>query len=98
MLTAIFQLLVGVVYYTLGNIDPKHRSQLGAIQLLAVATSPIIKKYGIDPILQPFMESEAGACQILSLFGFCLLYSFIRSWILLKCCFLTFKCELFGMK
>lgn len=39
-----FQLFLGVVYYTVGNIDPKHRSQLGAIQLLAVATSPIIKK------------------------------------------------------
>jgi len=45
-----------VVYYTLGNISPKHRSQLGAIQLLAVATSPVIKKYGIDSILEPFME------------------------------------------
>ena len=45
-----------MVYYTLGNIFPKHRSQLGAIQLLAVATSPVIKKYGIDSILEPFME------------------------------------------
>lgn len=51
-----FQLFLGVVYYTLGNIDPKHRSQLGTIQLLAVVTSPIIKKYGIDSILEPFME------------------------------------------
>lgn len=52
----IFKFVEGVVYYTLGNISPKHRSQLGAIQLLAVATSPVIKKYGIDSILEPFME------------------------------------------
>ena len=46
----------GVVYFTLGNIDPKHRSQTNAIQLLAIATTPIIKKYGICALLEPFME------------------------------------------
>jgi len=44
------------VYYTLGNINPKYRSQLDAIQLLAIATSPVIKKYGIDAILEPFLD------------------------------------------
>ena len=47
---------LGVVYYTLGNINPKYRSQLDAIQLLAIATSPVIKKYGIDAILEPFLD------------------------------------------
>lgn len=46
---------LGVVYYTLGNINPKKR-QLDAIQLLAIATSPVIKKYGIDAILEPFLD------------------------------------------
>ena len=47
---------LGVVYYTLENINPKYRSQLDAIQLLAIATSPVIKKYGIDAILEPFLD------------------------------------------
>ena len=47
---------LGVVYYTLGNINPKYRSQLDAIQLLAIATSPVIKKYGIGAVLEPFLD------------------------------------------
>ena len=52
-------LLTGVIYYTLGNIRSLkkiYRSQLDAIQLLVIATSPVIKKYGIDEILEPFLE------------------------------------------
>lgn len=49
-------LLTGVIYYTLGNIRSQYRSQLDAIQLLAIATSPVIKKYGIDAILEPFLD------------------------------------------
>jgi len=48
--------ILGVVYYTLGNLSPKYRSQLDAIQLLAIATSPVINKYGIDAILEPFLD------------------------------------------
>ena len=44
------------MYYTLGNISPKYRSQQDAIQLLAIATYPVIKKYGIDAILAPFLD------------------------------------------
>lgn len=48
--------VLGVVYYTLGNIHPKYRSQLDSIQLLAIATYPVIKKHGIDAILEPFLQ------------------------------------------
>lgn len=48
--------MLGVVYYTLGNIDPKFRSQCDAIQLLLIATTPVIKQYGIDALLEPFMN------------------------------------------
>lgn len=44
------------MYYTLGNINPKYRSQLDAIQLLAIATSPVIKKYGIGAVLEPSLD------------------------------------------
>ena len=46
----------GLFYYTLGNVEPKFRSTLHTIQLLTVVKSSLIKKYGINEILQLFME------------------------------------------
>lgn len=57
-------LFLGVVYYTLGNIDPKYRSQLDSIQLLLIATTPVIKQYGIDALLEPFMNDLAYLEQV----------------------------------
>ena len=48
---------IGVFYYTLGNIRPSRRSTLKAIQLVVIAKTKIIEYYGIDTILQPFMDS-----------------------------------------
>ncbi len=42
--------------YTLGNIAPKHRSTLGAIQLFAVLKTSLLEKYGCDRVLETFME------------------------------------------
>ncbi|XP_028416072.1 uncharacterized protein LOC114539659 [Dendronephthya gigantea] len=50
---------LGTVYLTLGNIPPKFRSTLNSIQLLAVATYPIIKQYGIDSLFEPIMNDLA---------------------------------------
>ncbi|KAK3754666.1 hypothetical protein QZH41_009115 [Actinostola sp. cb2023] len=47
---------VGVFYYTLGNIDPKYRSQLKCMQLLCIAKRPVIKKYGTNVMLESFMD------------------------------------------
>jgi len=47
--------LIGVFYYTLGNISPIYRSQLKCIQLLAIAKRPVIKEYGSNIILERFM-------------------------------------------
>ena len=47
---------VGLFYYTIGNLSPHLRSQLISIQLLAVVKTTNISKYGIDTILEPFME------------------------------------------
>ena len=46
---------LGIVFYTLGNIAPKFRSQLKLINLAIVATVPIIEKYGLDYVLKPFI-------------------------------------------
>lgn len=47
---------LGVVFFSLGNIHPKYRSSLRAIQLVSLAPVPLIEKYGIDKILQPFVD------------------------------------------
>lgn len=45
-----------MVYYTLGNINPKQRSKLAAIRLLAIAKSSDISQCGVDVILQRILE------------------------------------------
>ena len=46
----------GVFYYCLGNISPQYRSSLNAIQLFAIVKQSCLKYYGINKILEPFME------------------------------------------
>ena len=47
---------LGIVLFTLGNIPPKFRSTLRAINLAVCATRPVIEKHGINAILQPFIR------------------------------------------
>ena len=49
-------LLLGVFYYSLGNITPALCSSVQSIRLVAVVKSSNIALYGIDTILEPFME------------------------------------------
>ena len=48
--------LVGIFYFTLGNIHPKKRSQLSSIYLVAIAKHKVLTYYGMDAILRPFIE------------------------------------------
>lgn len=50
--THVKQHKLGIVFFTLGNIHPKFRSSLRAINLALCAAVPVIEKYGIDQILQ----------------------------------------------
>lgn len=43
-------------YYFLGNIEPKLRSTLKSIQLIACVTTENLEKYGFDMVLKPFIE------------------------------------------
>jgi len=45
-----------MVYYTLGNIDPKFRSKLAAIRLIAIAKASNIDECGVDVVLQKIYE------------------------------------------
>lgn len=49
-------MFVGLFYYTLGNVEPRLRSQLSAIHLVAVVRTNYIDAYGVDEILRPFVE------------------------------------------
>ena len=46
---------LAIVLFTLGNIPPKQRSTMRAINLVACATHSVILKHGIDTILEPFV-------------------------------------------
>ena len=41
---------VGIVFYTLGNIDPIYRSQFRLINLAIITTVPTIEKYGLNKV------------------------------------------------
>ena len=43
-------------YFLLGNIRPAFRSQLKAIQLVAIANTSVVEMNGIDAILEPLID------------------------------------------
>ena len=53
----ILLLIAGLFYYTLGNLHPKLRSTLDGINLLAIVKVSVIQTYGIDAILEPFVDA-----------------------------------------
>ncbi len=50
---------VDMFYYSVGNLDPKFRSKHCAVRLLAIANAALVKKYGIESILQPVIQDLA---------------------------------------
>lgn len=46
----------GLFYYTLGNLKPELRSTHRSIQLVACVTTPNLKKYSFQDVLQPFIN------------------------------------------
>ena len=49
--------LLGFFYYTLGNLEPRLRSPTNAIQLVSIVKTSYIDKYGIDIILESFVQA-----------------------------------------
>lgn len=43
-------------YYTLGNLNPRLRADLRAIQLIAVVKHTYLKEYGLHSVLKPFID------------------------------------------
>ena len=50
---------VDMFYFCVGNLDPKFCSKHCAARLLAIANAALVKKYGIESILQPVIQDLA---------------------------------------
>lgn len=48
--------IIGIFYFTLGNVQPKFRSKLSTIQLVAIVESPVLMSYGMDAVLLPIVN------------------------------------------
>ena len=48
---------LGIVLFSIGNINPKRRSTYKAIFLSTIAKVSLIEGYGIDAILKPFVDN-----------------------------------------
>ena len=47
---------LSMFYWTLANINPQLQSTQNAVQLLGIAKTKLLKKYGLTQLLQPFIE------------------------------------------
>ena len=45
-----------VFYYFLANLSPQYRSSLQNIQLVTLTRTQDVTRYGVDKILEPYME------------------------------------------
>ena len=52
----VYSLSLGLFYFVLGNLQPALRSKMKHIQLAAIATCGVMKKYGIDVVMKPILE------------------------------------------
>ena len=54
----------------LGNIHPKYRSSLKAIQLIAVITNPLLMEYGFEKVLEPFINDVNKLTEVCTYIAF----------------------------
>ncbi len=48
---------LGCLFFTLGNVHPKFRSQLKSIFVAAIGSNVVIRRHGLNLFLEPFVES-----------------------------------------
>ena len=48
---------IGCLFFTVGNIHPKYRSQLKCIFVSTLGSNTLIRKHGLNQFLQPFVSS-----------------------------------------
>ena len=69
LLHALIISVIGMFYYTIGNLRPELRSTQRAIQLIACATAPNIKRYGFETILKPFIDDIKSLAEVMIKFS-----------------------------
>ena len=69
-------LLCSVFYYVLGNLSPKYRSTLKAIQLLTIMKHSLLQQYGIHKVLEAFMKDIRMLESVSPNYMYCLLSSY----------------------
>eukprot|EP00111_Clytia_hemisphaerica_P003426 TCONS_00009790-protein len=47
---------IDMYYYCIANLPPQYRSRHCAVKLLAIANASLVKKYGIEKILEPVID------------------------------------------
>ena len=52
----VMPIIVGAFYFSLGNINPCHRSSVNMIFLFALCKVPIIKKFKPNKIMEAFIQ------------------------------------------
>lgn len=60
---------VDMFYYTVANLGPRFRSKVAAVRLLAIANANLVKRYGIESIMNPIIQDIN------------ILYSGVQMWI-----------------
>ena len=55
---------VGLIYYSLANLDPALRSQLAAIHLACAFKYSLVEVYGIDTFIKPFLDDVQKLSQV----------------------------------
>ena len=67
---------IGVFYFTMGNVNPKHRSKLKSIQLAALVKPTHLVKYGMNVVLRPIVDDlkKLVSCTCLTKFIFTYMY------------------------
>ena len=85
---------IGILYYQVGNLSPYLRSKLRSIQVVAVTKVPFITTYGIDPVLEPFINDMKKLEQVRLVIIFVIIFvSSVCTYINIayKVCYVRFK-------
>ena len=65
--------IVGLFYFSLGNVSPEYRSRLSSIYLVAIVKHKYISAYGIQAVLSPFLKDVAKLVSRLIYWRVCML-------------------------
>ena len=66
-----FAMCLGIFYFTLRNVQPKYRSKLSTIRLVAIVKHKHLSVYGMDAVLRPVVDDMKKLVSV-NLHGMCM--------------------------